>query len=973
MTFARLKATGSGQLRWRVSIDGFPIEAVSTRDMEQDTTDPTAQRLRRVGLVADDIKISEDVDMVLAKARHSGFGLRIVDIGGAWSQSFFREPDVITRLTGGTTIDAADTTITVLSTAGFPDTGAIWINRECIYYGGTTATTFTSCQRAQLGTLDVNHYTDSFAAGGVTLPEVTAWPRTIEGQRVRVYAYGEGDDPQGDGTSFWVGVARTDVRWDGSAFRILVDPLWSITESEIGGDIDESSTIRGIYYPRAHPLLVRVTQRSSSARDGGAINATTGVALAGFFETFETFRATLRAAIATAMATPISGTFETGVKIDIVRTEDVPSLFGIVDPEADRIPIVDLGDWAFAIVYDTSTSWITVDGPNALIPGRQQSWLSDVDGSVYGSGISPLLDWMLRGDGVAVGSVAVGETYYRPLVRRPDSAIERPGSIPRTVYYPDSASELHPAALAEFPVAYRIGMGAGENPAGRLYVSADPSAASAVAIEWDKNGRTMEDDVTLYSSVETNATDNWIRLRVGPGTGYITTPEDPQQPLIATAGNAPEIRLGRRFVNAAGVAAISIIGLIESIQDSTRELLNRGIGPDIRPQSVTGTPSDFDVTSIRNNIGPALTGDLATLRSGRSYLYFSPIDVGKLLEEEMKLVGGYPALNADGRLTVRRLRHIADSEAEVATLDSSNIVVSEGWLQIERSGFGLFNTMELKTGYDPIEDAHEGKSYTARDLRAVGYSGLAASWEIAPMSGDNPALVMRPSTAVRVAQPVTSVFGVPYLTATVRVTQRLLDVLVGDVVVIDWEKIPDEDGRIQTFEAPTAPRVGWVVSRSWEPMAAHGTMTIYLPGSRRAGYAPEAEIASITGTSGTTGPFALTLEGRHFPTDTDAENFWSIGDRVRLYRFASTLTTNARLGLVTAVNGLIVTVQPVDGSDADVTWTHADADWVLAPRNSTDVETLAQKRYAYIARGTGRIEWKSGSVPESSNATRFGT
>jgi hypothetical protein len=52
---------------------------------------------------------------------------------------------------------AADTTLTVLSTALFPATGSVRVGSETIVYTGTTSTTFTGCVRGQDGTLATAH------------------------------------------------------------------------------------------------------------------------------------------------------------------------------------------------------------------------------------------------------------------------------------------------------------------------------------------------------------------------------------------------------------------------------------------------------------------------------------------------------------------------------------------------------------------------------------------------------------------------------------------------------------------------------------------------------------------------------------------------------------------------------------------------------------------------------------------------
>jgi len=62
-----------------------------------------------------------------------------------------------TNLNDADGIDSNDTTITVDSTADFPEQGRIKIGQEEILYTGKTATTFTGCTRGQRGTMADSH------------------------------------------------------------------------------------------------------------------------------------------------------------------------------------------------------------------------------------------------------------------------------------------------------------------------------------------------------------------------------------------------------------------------------------------------------------------------------------------------------------------------------------------------------------------------------------------------------------------------------------------------------------------------------------------------------------------------------------------------------------------------------------------------------------------------------------------------
>lgn len=82
---------------------------------------------------------------------------------GAGGGRFIRFPyaafqdTAYTTLNGG--INGSVTTITVVSTTGFPTSGEIRIEAEVITYTGVTATTFTGCTRGARGTTNVAHST----------------------------------------------------------------------------------------------------------------------------------------------------------------------------------------------------------------------------------------------------------------------------------------------------------------------------------------------------------------------------------------------------------------------------------------------------------------------------------------------------------------------------------------------------------------------------------------------------------------------------------------------------------------------------------------------------------------------------------------------------------------------------------------------------------------------------------------------
>jgi hypothetical protein len=82
-----------------------------------------------------------------------------------------------TTLNGG--INNSVTTITVVSTAGFPTTGELRITSEVITYTGKTPTTFTGCTRGARGSANVAHSTGEAVTKIQSPPAATAVPMYI--------------------------------------------------------------------------------------------------------------------------------------------------------------------------------------------------------------------------------------------------------------------------------------------------------------------------------------------------------------------------------------------------------------------------------------------------------------------------------------------------------------------------------------------------------------------------------------------------------------------------------------------------------------------------------------------------------------------------------------------------------------------------------------------------------------------------
>ena len=89
MTFARVYGTGSGALRFRLSIEGWPYEFVTNSDMVTTTADG---RQRIVGLSVEGMKISQRADLVRSTVEAQGVSVKLVDVGQGATAAFAPAP-----------------------------------------------------------------------------------------------------------------------------------------------------------------------------------------------------------------------------------------------------------------------------------------------------------------------------------------------------------------------------------------------------------------------------------------------------------------------------------------------------------------------------------------------------------------------------------------------------------------------------------------------------------------------------------------------------------------------------------------------------------------------------------------------------------------------------------------------------------------------------------------------------------------
>ena len=443
--------TGSGDLAYRIVIEGYAESWVTHQSMENAAVDPK----RYHGLAIRNAKIKHISNPLTMESEVTSFVCSVADLHGHATASFARRPSLRTWLTTDATTAAA--TFLVRGTAGWATSGTFWINSEAISYtaagtsGGSPA--FLGCSRAQYSTQLQKHYVTT--GGYQRYPEVTDTPVTMAGRRAWVYKYEQNDNPQGDGTLYWRGIITKDPTFDGKAWTFAIEPLTVLLERSVAADQANPLTPRGVYYPEDFAFSFIIV----SDAPGG----TTPITISGFFENNQAFVDAVNAAIA-ASSSDATNDAEVRLVADGDASWHVRKLNG-TSPATIKLNIQgSVRGWDYPLIDPVFNEWPTDGTPLA----EQVEGPGDPDTAYF---------WLPAG-GSAPGAGSVPRGYFGYTVG--------PGS---TGGDPDSA------------------------PSMRLYLGGtfDPTGITAVQVAWEELGdfTGVEQFMTI---VTVNTTDRYIDL-----------------------------------------------------------------------------------------------------------------------------------------------------------------------------------------------------------------------------------------------------------------------------------------------------------------------------------------------------------------------------------------------------------------------------------------------------------------------------
>ncbi|AKF08893.1 hypothetical protein [Sandaracinus amylolyticus] len=791
---AMLKATGRGTLSARASIEGLGVEFVTRPEMAGTAADG---RVRVESLKLDGFKTTERAHLQRSTLEAKGATIKLADVGGKVTRALAAEPEHTTWLTQ--TVDHDDTAIVVASTAGWPTSGVLHIDTEAIRYtglgtttiGSATYGTFTGCTRGIWDTIAQHHYVGI----GSTLryPEVTSSVTVLQGRRVRLHLYERGDDPQGDGTQRWLGVVSGSPRMSGPQWSIMLDPISSILDAELGVGLDQQTGARGIRYSAAEPFRLSLQRKPGNPdveyTDHGSAAWIWGVGSErpliefpsashdGFFESQDEFLATVQSEIDAATAG-----WNTAVFIEPYGNAFRFRVYSGGSPDGVAI-----------ILSSSGNTFGSPRGPacdGLLIP------------ALYTSDTAP--------EGLPETTIVAGTDYYAYL----HGSVRGGGQVPRGIFGTPEIARTHTALEADSP-AYRIFLGG---------AVAAPPAGSTALVEWSDT-----DTEKSYRVVGSDPARRAVDLERG------SSPDDPGFHFF-TPELPVSIRFGRSYGATSTSSGLGTFTLMQALEDEAPEQVNLGAQPMIQP-------GDWNAAEWE-----AAYAGASALATQRRYTTFEAIALADLLTPDLQLVSHFLAFDSQGRLTIKRLRLASATEAATFVIDRDTLI---GWPTYERSPLGQTNTLALVGGYDAREGEAVGQPFTVRDAGSYGRAPAARILKIEPRSAYiGPPIT--PDDVMEVAQTVLGIFSGPYAYVTCEVPLTAIDALLGSTVSFSTRHLPNESGA-RGMDG----QIGLVLAREIDWYGAKIQLTVLVDARRIAGYAPAGLVTGQTNTAGTTWAITL--------------------------------------------------------------------------------------------------------------------
>lgn len=877
---------------YRLVIEGLGIEAVTDPAMERLSPDISRRRVK--GLLRDGLKLSEQCDIARGEIEASSMTVAIVDRQDdqVWCQWLAQQPLRWTWLT--VDLDDSDDTVTVSSTEGIGTNDVIHIGTESMLVAGVASATELDVTggRAWWQTIAQYHYTTD--GEELVTPKVTVTrPTTLEGRRAYLYRYVDGDSLQGDGSLIWRGICSTDARLedDGATWTITVDPITTLLKQPIASDLEEPTTIRGIYYPQSQFFRFSFLESANPTTFEPSSGRTAIIRMYGFWETQDQWCADIALAIAQASSTSGAGT--TGVVSGTTGVVDVEIAFTTTrTTETIAVEVQETGHWGVRWVPDSvSPRLLSISAFGAGGAGASFA----IEGTILELSGDPTADpaaphpWVIvAGNGGTTGQGLV------PRAVAGGSGIGGGGGLPFSALRMYPAIDLTSVALA---------IGAIEDVAAQ--------------IEWTDGGTPASGGFPVRAA---DADEGWIQLQS-------------LDVRFMFPGQLPRISL-RRYLGQGTIATMR-----DALVALAPRLANAGGSPFITTEDLASWTAVADRAA----------GGRTHLAS-RLYVVGGEVDLDEMVAHECRLFGVFPRLDADGKIGLGYLELPTSTALLAGTLDDGDVLVSDQPPTWERNGTdGSINVVEVKSGYSIVTEDHEGTPIIVRDVTALSTRKATRKLEIAPLSLDPSGFAWGVTAAVDVARRVLSIFGRPYSIVRLSVSAEWLTIaLCGTVFGLRSPRIPNVlTGSRGVGQGTDPAAVGLVIGRDWDLTTETGVLTLIVSEAQTAGYAPSVFVSSSTVVSGNQYDLVVTFNdpsgASAVPAGAELSDFYTVGDVLSLLIWDAT-TQSAQGCVINAIDDGGLELRVTFGAPPTLTGTR-----YLAFALYDAAITSSQRRFAFFA------------------------
>lgn len=354
----------------------------------------------------------------------------------------------------------------------------------------------------------------------------------------------------------------------------------------------------------------------------------------------------------------------------------------------------------------------------------------------------------------------------------------------------------------------------------------------------------------------------------------------------------------------------------------------------------------FDFTDMRAVVAQYPAGPFAT---NRRYVVDLTTNILELVTNECRL-NGFTLVLRNGRISITRISDFAPTEESLYTLTTSDLHIDEPRPRYARGHDAIVNAMKFvskQTGITVnVVDATSLSRYGA------GRTTLEAN---APdqITGTAVNLAGAYLELARQAATVLGPLRYPYEYVMVSTTLAFAGIQVGDLVMLDLWRVPDQ----QTARGIS--KLGQVLSRSWRVYgtdSARMDYTLRISPTSLQGWAPACLVAAggITGAVVTVDTTTFGATG-FAPSQSDGgARFFEVGDAVRLVEIGSATPTASTQHTVGAVSGTTITLNPAP-SAGFATLAAAALKVMVIPDDWT-VVSASQQLYAYLSNASYRLD-----------------